>query len=627
MFRQHARQLILLFSVALVVRLITAYPQQQPNYMDAAYYYVNAVNLAQGRGFVEDFLWHYLNDPDGPPQPSHLYWMPLTSMLAGGSMALFDVSYRAAQVPFVLLSALLAPLTFLVTLQLFQGRKTGQTHAVWFAWLAGLLVVFSGFYLPFWPAIDNFTPFALFGALALFGAYLAMQSPDKAKVVKLRESALPLTPSQGEGELASPPLGGTEGGRDSVSLMPLPDKAGHYLFGAGLAVGLAHLSRADGALLLGVIGLVYLYWGVAYRGEEDSVESPPSDAKLVPKGEEVAPKPRETQVRTTPHLRGAKLLGGVGRNKDLSPLILNLVMLFSGYLLILSPWLLRNWQVTGALLPAGAQTIWLTEYNDLFSYGRDISAQTFFAQGWRQILAGRWLALTINLQRVLAEWLMIFLLPLVLVGGWRLRRHALVQLSGLYALLLFVVMTFLFTFPGMRGGLFHSAGALLPFIYGVAMVGLNDSIVWISARRRGWHASSAKYLFGGALVLFAIALSSFVYYQRVLAGGGWNSADATYPEIAEWVNRQNQTAIIMINNPPAYQYHGGGLSVIIPNETVTTTMQVMARYQVDYLVLDKNHPTPLAELYQPETDYPNLSLVKIFAEGSDNEIYLFEVKY
>ncbi|MDM8528841.1 hypothetical protein QUF58_11630 [Anaerolineales bacterium HSG24] len=539
MFRQHARQLTLLFIVALFARLLTAYPQQQPNYMDATYYYVNAVNLAQGRGFVEDFLWHYLNNPDPPPQPSHLYWMPLTSMLAGGSMALVGISYRAAQLPFVLLSAMLAPLTFFVTLMLFHGRDSRQSHTVWFAWLAGLLAIFSGFYLPFWPAIDNFTPFAMSGSLALVLAYLAIDSPDQP---------------------------------------------GRYMFGSGVAVGLAHLSRADGALLFMVIGAFHLYWLMRARQNGSSQIS--------------------------------------GRS------LFYLLLLLTGYLLILTPWLSRNWQVTGALLPAGTQTIWLTEYNDLFSYGRELSAQTFLAQGWRTILAGRWFALTINLQRVLAEWMMIFLLPLVMVGGWRLRQHALVQLSGLYALLLFLVMTFLFTFPGARGGLFHSAGAILPFIYGLALVGLNDSIDWISARRRGWHAQSAKYLFGGAMVLFAIALSGFVYYQRVLSGGGWNSADAHYPEIAAWIETQanHETTIIMINNPPAYQYHGGGLSIIIPNEDVTTTMQIIERYQVDYLVLDKNHPAPLANLYQPETSHPALHLVKTFAKNSDNEIYLFEVK-
>src|SRR5215510_4572861 len=134
-------ELLGLFGLAGLVRLLAAWPQQQPNYMDAAYSYVNALNLISGRGFVEDFVWNYLGQPGLPPQPSHLYWMPLTSILAWLGMVVGGVSYRAAQIPFVILSTLLAPLTYWITYTL-----TGQR---WFGWLAGLLAVFSGFYFPY----------------------------------------------------------------------------------------------------------------------------------------------------------------------------------------------------------------------------------------------------------------------------------------------------------------------------------------------------------------------------------------------------------------------------------------------------------------------------------------------
>ena len=105
--------LILISILALFVRALVALPQQQPNYMDAAYSYVNALNLAGGRGFVEDFIWNYLDEPDRLPRPRHLYWMPLTSIMAWLGMVVGCIGYRAAQGPFVLMSALLAPITYL----------------------------------------------------------------------------------------------------------------------------------------------------------------------------------------------------------------------------------------------------------------------------------------------------------------------------------------------------------------------------------------------------------------------------------------------------------------------------------------------------------------------------------
>jgi hypothetical protein len=299
--------------------------------------------------------------------------------------------------------------------------------------------------------------------------------------------------------------------------------------------------------------------------------------------------------------------------------------LLLGYLLVMAPWFWRNWVATGTPLPAGgSQTIWLADYDELFSYGRELSARTFLAQGVGPILAGRGWALSNNVQTVLAVWGMIFLTPLAAIGGWRLRRRRLVQLAGWYGLWLFVAMTLVFAFPGVRGGLFHSGAAVLPFVYGTAVVGLDVVVDWAAARRKRWKAETAKQVFGIGLAVMAITLSSFIYYQRVLRNNAWNNADPLYPAIAAWVAEQKPEATVMIGNPPAYRYHGGGLSVVIPNEDIETTLQVAARYGVDFLVLDRNHPAPLAELYQRPTGQPALSLVQTFGQG--DKIYVFEIK-
>jgi len=536
------QDLLILFGLACLVRLLVAWPQQQPNYMDAAYSYVNALNLLAGRGFVEDFVWNYLGQPGPPPQPSHLYWMPLTSILAWMGMVVGGASYRAAQIPFVLLSALLAPLTYLLTYHLSGQRRL--------SWLAGLLAIFSGFYFPYWTAIDNFTPFAITGSLALLAAWRGMEG------VGSREYE----------------VGSKEYQLEQSNPQP-------WLFAAGIFAGLAHLARADGPLVLISILLLYLLRFTIY------------------------------DLRFTIYAS-------------------RLTFLLLGYLLIMAPWFVRNWQVTGTFFPtAGSQTIWLTNYDALFSYGRELSARTFLAQGLGPALQGRWWALTINLQTVLAVWGMIFLSPLALLGGWSLRRHVLIQLAGLYAALLFAVMTLVFAFPGARGGLFHSGAALLPFIDTAALVGLEQAIEWIAARRRRWDATVAKQFFGVGLVLIAIGLSCFIYYGRVLKNNGWNSADALYPAIAAWVAQADPTATVMIGNPPAYRYHGGGPSVIVPNENIETTLQAARRYGADYLILDHNHPAPLTEIYTQTVTHPSLSLVHTFTDASGQPIYVFKINH
>jgi len=80
--RNKMRPLLVLFAVSLAVRGLTAFFQPAPHNLDEAYHTVNAITLARGGGFTENFFWNYLNPPPDLPQPGNLYWMPLTALIA-----------------------------------------------------------------------------------------------------------------------------------------------------------------------------------------------------------------------------------------------------------------------------------------------------------------------------------------------------------------------------------------------------------------------------------------------------------------------------------------------------------------------------------------------------------------
>jgi hypothetical protein len=290
----------------------------------------------------------------------------------------------------------------------------------------------------------------------------------------------------------------------------------------------------------------------------------------------------------------------------------DLLSVIFGYGLVMLPWFIRNWAVIGAPLPAaGTQTMWLTTYDDLFSYGRELSPRTYLAWGWANILRSKLDALWLNTQTVLAVLCMVFLAPLVPIGWWRLRRHPLFQLAAWYALLLFLAMTFVFTFPGPRGGLFHSGAALLPFIFTAAAVGLDVLIEWVAARRQGWDARLAKHVFGVGLVGMALLVSGILYYQKVLAGPDRQEGGTNYARLVEWLGAEGQeAATVMVGDPPGYWYHGGGPSIVVPNESVETVLAVADRYGARYLVLDHNRPRPLVSLYEGKETHPRLRLLE-----------------
>lgn len=210
---------ITLFLIALVFRIATALPLEQAGYMDASYTIHIAENLAHGRGFVEDVLWNYLDQPAGLPHPSNLYWMPLPAILVAPFFALFGVSYRVAQVPFIILSAFLPLFAFYLSRKIFARED--------YAWAAGLFTTFSGFYTIYWVSPDNFTVYALTASLCLFftSRGLAINAEEIGR------------------------------GRAQTN-------ADKFFFVAGIFAALSHLSRADGLLLLASVPLSVLFYAL-----------------------------------------------------------------------------------------------------------------------------------------------------------------------------------------------------------------------------------------------------------------------------------------------------------------------------------------------------------------------------
>ena len=170
----------LLILVGLLAAFAAAWWVRTPGYMDAEYYFATAKQLAIGQGFNEPFLWNYLNDPAGLPHASHQYWMPLVSLLAAAPMALFGQAFRAAQVPFLLLTATLPWLTS--RLALSMGATSRQ------AWLAGLLAACSGFFLPFMLTTDSFSLYALLGTLALRTRRVLQWDVENMRVTNNRQA-------------------------------------------------------------------------------------------------------------------------------------------------------------------------------------------------------------------------------------------------------------------------------------------------------------------------------------------------------------------------------------------------------------------------------------------------------
>lgn len=168
------RDLVWLTTLGVLARIAVAAPIDYAPFTDPAYYMLVAERLAAGDGFTVPVIWSFLEvgsrlpDPAVLPVASNGHWMPLTSIIAAGPMALVGASWRAGQVPIIILSAGIVPMTALIAAWLFERR--------WVAILSGILAIFAGPLLIYYPTVENFAIFGVLGAGAIAAAIRAVQS-------------------------------------------------------------------------------------------------------------------------------------------------------------------------------------------------------------------------------------------------------------------------------------------------------------------------------------------------------------------------------------------------------------------------------------------------------------------
>jgi len=115
--------------VTLVAKWWINQPRVAVNHGDISFYYVVAKNLAEGRGFVIDYIWNFWNHPEGIPTPSNVWWMPLPSAICALGMKLFGVTYTVAQNTMILATSVMPLVMYVLGRELFRSVAVGVLGA------------------------------------------------------------------------------------------------------------------------------------------------------------------------------------------------------------------------------------------------------------------------------------------------------------------------------------------------------------------------------------------------------------------------------------------------------------------------------------------------------------------
>jgi hypothetical protein len=491
---------IVLLAVSLIVRAVVAASVTQPSYADAADYFDVAKNLASGRGFVEDFIYTYLTPATSVIHPSNFYWMPLTSIVMAPFLALFGTSWQVAQIPTTLLSATLPLLAYWLGWDIFQSRRYAVAMAL-FTLCEGPL------YSLYFATTDCFALYSWVGLLALIGMY--------------------------------------RGWRGRPWCFAL----------AGIPIGLANLTRADGELLLVVGGLVWL------------CSHKPKDRK----GNVLWQSNEQSRLHPIPW----QALLGMGMC----------------YLCTMAPWFMRNIALIGSPLPIwGTKTIWLTSYEDFFSFHKIISAQTYFAWGFANILTSKLTALACNL--LMLAGAVYIPLPLAILGMWIERKRAELQPFLIYLILLYTILALVFTFPTIHGSFFHSLTPLLPILHAWSIVGMDATIAYASKR---WGKAHKEGQDPDLLCLsIAILAAMIVLVETTLTiAPGWKYDYVLYQKVGQVVAsdyREHSVVharsqpIVMVADAADYYYATGQHAVLLPTQDLATILEAARSHSVSYIL-------------------------------------------
>ena len=248
--------------------------------------------------------------------------------------------------------------------------------------------------------------------------------------------------------------------------------SGRAFAGAGLLAGLATLSRNDGLLVLAALGLAFAW-------------------------------DRWRAWRSAGARRPAiSLLAAIA-----------CVALFA---LVMAPWWARQLAVFGSLSPstASGKVLYIRDISEWNSITTPATLEHLLGMGLGPFIATRigGLGAAVMIYTTLVAGFV--LAPFMVVGGWARRRSVDFGPFFVFAGLLFAFSALVSAVHVPGGTFIHSAVALAPHSYILALEGIAIAVAWVARRRPAWDAEGASRFFGAAAIGFAVA----VHGRRIVRG-------------------------------------------------------------------------------------------------------------
>ena len=266
------------------------------------------------------------------------------------------------------------------------------------------------------------------------------------------------------------------------------------------------------------------------------------------------------------------------------------------FLLVMAPWWARQLAVFGTLSPstASGRVLFIQRIDEWNSITGEANLAHLLAMGWGPLLWSRLLGLVaaVGIYSVLVG--AILLVPFMLVGAWVRRRSVDFGPFFTFALVLFAFSALVSAVHVPGGTFIHSAVALAPHSYILALEGLAVVVAWLARRRRHWDVGRATLVFTRGIVALTIV---FGLLSVAAVHGTWGAVRAERREVANALERLSVPATdrLMSIDAAGYKYFTGRGGVVLVNDPLETIRSVAVAYDIRWLVLERGDSVPAME--------------------------------
>ncbi len=293
------------------------------------------------------------------------------------------------------------------------------------------------------------------------------------------------------------------------------------------------------------------------------------------------------------------------------------------HFIVLSPLLIRDLMETHSIFSSGlSKTLFLTNYEDMYSYDKSFTWQTYRAAlGIRKIADVKFKIAAFNITQFVN-----FLDPLLAILGLigladliRLKKWS--EIGFLSPALIFVGLgylsySFLWSIHG-PGSFYKGLAVLMPFI-AIMIIGLLSRYI-----------SSAK-----VLTVIIIILTAYLGYQGFRQSYQFSTA---YNQIYQYYdqaqtlvvqdaaqrNIRMQNIVVMSREPWDVNAATGLKSIMIPNNDINTIVFVAQHYNARYILLPGQRPQ-LDKIYNNTTPDPRFTYV---ASVPNSDMKVFRINF